>query len=84
MLEANAKLIFLMYLYNMQSLQIDDILGQFGFHMLEDKDSGLDELQVNLIPVILVDLFRIVLEIGSDFGEERLAVVQLPDVGMKP
>ena len=52
--------------------------------MLKDEDSGLDELQVDLVPVVLVDLFRVILEIRRDLIEERLAVVQLPDVGVEP
>lgn len=52
--------------------------------MLKDEDSGLDELQVDLVPVVLVDLFRVILDVRRDFVEERLAVVQLPDVGVEP
>lgn len=84
MLEAYAELFSLVDFYNMQALKIDDILRQFRLHMLKYKDSSLDELYIDLIPVFLIDLFCVIFEVRSDFVEERLAVVQLPDVGVEP
>jgi hypothetical protein len=43
-LEDDAIFIILGDLDDIETFQVDDFIGNFGFHVAKDEDSGIDEL----------------------------------------
>lgn len=83
MLYQKAKMRFTLLSHYCESFESYDVEGNLGFGVAEHKDSGSNELEVDFLVILLVELPRFSLDVGSDGEILRLCVIELPDVGVE-